>query len=153
MKYNRLSPLRYPGGKAKLYPKISELLDKYKLDKFHYYEPYAGGAGIALALLFNGRAHHITINDADYAIYSFWHSVTHDTDKLINLILNTPVTIKEWNVQKNIQNNKLNYSTLEVGFSTFFLNRTNHSGILKAGYLGGKSQEKNKIDCRYNKET
>jgi len=42
---------------------------------------------------------------------------------------------------------------LELGFSTFFLNRTNRSGIIDGGMIGGVNQTGNyKIDCRFNKE-
>ncbi len=42
---------------------------------------------------------------------------------------------------------------MELGFATFFLNRTNRSGILNAGVIGGKKQTGQwKIDARYNKD-
>lgn len=41
----------------------------------------------------------------------------------------------------------------ELGFAMFFLNRTNRSGILDAGPIGGYDQSGTyKIDCRFNKE-
>lgn len=54
---------------------------------------------------------------------------------------------------KNILLNSEKHSMLEIGFATFFLNRTNRSGILKAGVIGGKAQlGKWKIDVRFNKK-
>ena len=54
---------------------------------------------------------------------------------------------------KKIHNNQSDYDRLDVGFSTFFLNRTNRSGIIKAGVIGGNDQTGNyKIDARYNKD-
>jgi hypothetical protein len=32
------------------------------------------------------------------------------------------------------------HDDLEVGFATFFLNRTNRSGILNGGIIGGRDQ-------------
>lgn len=146
------SPLRYPGGKNKLAPFIAKICTDYAITE-HYVEPYSGGAAVALFLLLEGFVRHITINDNDRSIYAFWHSVLNNTDELCEMIQNTPVTIDEWIVQREIQKNKENCNLLELGFSTFFLNRTNRSGIIKGGVIGGRNQNgKYKLDCRYNKE-
>ena len=146
-----VTPLRYPGGKTKLYLLVKELIKVNNCKT--YIEPYAGGAGVALKLLFNNDVQKIMINDFDKAIYSFWYSVLNYTDELVKKIEETPITMEEWYIQKNIYENKSNSnSILELGFATLFLNRTNRSGILKAGVIGGKSQEGNyKLDCRFNK--
>lgn len=149
------SPLRYPGGKGKLYKKTSELLRNIGLSEIVYVEPYAGGAGLALELLFKGDVSSIVLNDYDISIYAFWFSILNCKDEFIKMIFDKPVTIEEWYIQKDIQDNKEGYSNelLKLGFSTFFLNRTNRSGIIKGGVLGGKNQDgKDKIDCRFNKE-
>ena len=118
----------------------------------HYIEPYAGGAGIAFHLLFTGYASHIHINDLNKSIYSFWHVVLHDTDNICRLIHDTPVNIDNWFRQKYIQSCPEQHSMLELGFSTFFLNRTNRSGIISGGVIGGKLQQGPwKLDARYNK--
>ena len=118
-----------------------------------YLEPYAGGAGVALDLLFNECCKNIHINDFDVAVFNFWNSVTQNTDCFLKLLNDTPVTIEEWHKQKFILANPQDHSQLEHGFSTFFLNRTNRSGILKAGVIGGKNQDGNyKLDARYNKK-
>ncbi len=146
------SPLRYPGGKNKLYPLVKLMINRIDHDLV-YIEPFVGGGGLALSLLYNEDVNRIVINDYDKAIYSFWRAVLTDTDKLINLINDTPVTIEEWYKQSSIYLNKNKKYSLELGFATFFLNRTNRSGVLKAGPIGGYSQKgKYKIDCRYNKE-
>ena len=146
------SPLRYPGGKGKLAPYLSELTTLNNLEGGHYAEPFAGGAGVALDLLFNEKMSHIHINDLDKSIYSFWNSVVYNTQAFIDLILETDITIENWRVAKEIRNHPSNHSELELGFSTFFLSRTNRSGILNGGIIGGVSQDGQwKIDCRYNK--
>ena len=43
------TPLRYPGGKAKLADYVKALLKENRLLDGEYVEPYAGGAAIALA--------------------------------------------------------------------------------------------------------
>lgn len=149
------SPLRYPGGKGKLYLKTIDLLKQLGLENTSYIEPYAGGAGLALNLLLNGDVGRLVLNDYDISIYAFWYSILNDKDEFINRIKNVTVTIEEWEKQKEIQDKKNQYQDdlTTLGFSTFFLNRTNRSGILKGGVLGGKDQKgKNKIDCRFNKE-
>lgn len=146
------SPLRYPGGKAKLAPYIKQLIVKNQLLNGVYVEPYVGGGGVALALLFEKYVDRIIINDKDKAIYAFWYEVLNDADNLCRLICDTPITIQTWKKQKEIQKHPLEYSALEFGFSTFFLNRTNRSGILNAGVIGGIHQiGKYLMDARYNK--
>ena len=116
-------------------------------------EPFAGGAGVALDLLFNGYVSDIHINDVDLAIYHFWHAIVNNTDNFLTLLQQAPLTIREWEKQKLILKHPKNHSDLEHGFATFYLNRTNRSGILKAGVIGGKSQNGTyKLDARFNKE-
>lgn len=147
------SPLRYPGGKGKLFQFVKDLIVHNKIDGGSYSEPYAGGANIALGLLIEDYVSEIYINDYDRSIYSFWYSILKDTDEFIKRIWDTPVNMKQWKIQKKIQDNKDDYDYLELGFSTFFLNRTNRSGVIKAGVIGGNDQTGNyKIDARYNKE-
>lgn len=147
------TPLRYPGGKAKFAPIIESFIKHNGLNGGHYLEPYAGGAGVALYLLINEICSTIHINDYDIAVYNFWKSILSDTEQFIKKIENIEVTIDEWEKQKLILNNPTQYSRLENGFATFFLNRTNHSGILKGGVIGGKKQNgKYKLDARFNKK-
>lgn len=145
------SPLRYPGGKSKLTAYIVETLRLNDLEGGTYVEPFAGGCAIAWYLLLEGHVSKVWINDLDPAIHAFWYSVLYRTDELCRLIEETDVTIEEWHNQKKI------YSTvddvLQLGFATFFLNRTNRSGILKAGVIGGLEQNGNYLlDCRYQKD-
>lgn len=146
------SPLRYPGGKYKMYKYIAQLIKETNCNT--YIEPFCGGAAVALELLFNGVVKNIVINDYDYTIYCFWDSVLHRTDELVEKVLQTNISMEEWHRQKSIREDLDNYDRLEIGFSTFFLNRTNRSGIIdKAGPIGGFSQlGEYPIDCRFNKE-
>lgn len=152
-----LSPLRYPGGKNKTYFYVKHLVKTN--DIITYIEPFAGGAAVALRLLINNDVKRIIINDYDRSIYAFWNSVVNHTNDFISMINETPITMDEWHKQKQIQDNKHSFELgnvsdeLRLGFSTLFLNRTNRSGILKAGVIGGKNQDGNyKMDCRFNKE-
>lgn len=145
------SPLRYPGGKRKLANYISNLITLNQLEDCTYVEAFAGGSSIALSLLFEQYAKKIYINDYDPAVFNFWKSVVHDTDDFCRLITDTQINMDNWRKQKSILNDE-NSSILESGFALFFLNRTNRSGIIKAGVIGGKNQNGNyKMDCRFNK--
>lgn len=147
------SPLRYPGGKSCLYDLTSHILRLNKLERGHYAEPYAGGAGLALTLLFEGHVSDIHLNDCDQSIWAFWDSVLNATDDLVALIESAPVNMENWYRQRDIYQNANDYDDLTIGFATFFLNRTNRSGIVKgAGVIGGLEQCGNyKIDCRFNR--
>lgn len=145
------SPLRYPGGKNKLAAFIAKICIDNNIDG-HYVEPYSGGASVALYLLLEGFVKKITINDKDRSIYAFWHSVLNNTTQLCERIKNTELTIQEWRKQREIQSNKDKADLLDLGFSTFFLNRTNRSGIINGGVIGGINQTGNYlINCRFNK--
>ncbi len=136
-----------------MYDYIVDLIKQNNLIDCHYIEPFAGGAGVAIKLLQEGYVRKITINDFDRSIYAFWHSILNNTSQFIEKIHETEVSITEWHLQKSIQSNKVEAGLLELGFSTFFLNRTNRSGILKAGPIGGLEQKGNyKLDCRFNKD-
>ena len=147
------SPLRYPGGKGKILSFMIDLIKLNKLENIEYIEPYAGGAAVALGLLLNNKVSQIHINDSDKAIYAFWDSVLNYTDEFIQKIEETPITVEEWRIQKSIYNNTKQHSDLDIGFSAFFLNRCNRSGVLKGGIIGGYEQKGNwKIDARFNKQ-
>jgi DNA adenine methylase len=146
------SPLRYPGGKNRLANFIS-LICKANDINGHYIEPYAGGAAVALYLLFSKRVSQITINDIDRSIYAFWYSILNNMQDFCKLVKKTEINIENWRHCQLIQENKKNATLLELGFSTFFLNRTNISGVIDAGVIGGINQDgKYKMDCRFNKK-
>jgi len=146
------SPLRYPGGKAKIAPFMQKVISVNHLSDGIYVEPFAGGAGTALSLLLEEYVHTIILNDIDRSIYAFWYSILNYTDEFCSLIESSPLTISEWRRQKEIQKEKETADLLCLGFSTFYLNRTNRSGILDGGVIGGINQTgKWKIDARFNK--
>ena len=147
------SPLRYPGGKACLYDLTTYFLGINELQQRSYAEPYSGGCGLALSLLYSGHVSQIHLNDIDRSVWAFWQSVLNHTDELIDWIEKIDVTIDEWERQRSVQFRKGEAEIVELGFSTFFLNRTNRSGIIHSGgVIGGKAQQGEwKLDCRFNK--
>lgn len=147
------SPLRYPGGKRKLFEYTKKLILENNLQHCTYIEPFAGGAGLALTLLDKGIVDTIILNDADRSIYAIWYSILNHTEAFCELISSTPVTLETWYIEKEKQSKKSELDLLTLGFSTFFLNRTNRSGIINGGIIGGKDQSGTyKLDCRFNKE-
>jgi DNA adenine methylase len=151
--YLNYSPLRYPGGKACLSNFIADIISLNGVRGGTYLELYAGGAGAALNLLFDNVVRHIHINDFDYHVYAMWHSLLNHPRAFINRINRSDVTIEEWRHQKQIFDLGARADLVDLGYATFFLNRTNRSGILlKAGPIGGFDQTGNyKIDVRFNK--
>ena len=150
-----LSPLRYPGGKSRIAAFVKQIIKDNNLLDGVYVEPYAGGAAVALSLLMDEYVSRIIINDKDRSIYAFWYSVLNESERLCQYIEETPVTMDTWRMQREIQlaENKNTVDLLSLGFSTFFMNRTNRSGIIKAGVIGGFDQTGSyKIDARYKKE-
>lgn len=150
-----LSPLRYPGGKAKLSAFIQRIFEDNALIGAHYAEPYAGGAGVGLSLLALDYVSQIHLNDIDPSVYAFWRSVLIYPEELCKLVTDTRATIHEWRKQKEIQAAPDRHSLIELGFSTLFLNRTNRSGIIRGGgVIGGLHQTGPwKLNARYYKST
>lgn len=144
------SPLRYPGGKDKIYKFVASLLEENNLIGINYAEPYAGGAGLALHLLNNEFVGKIYLNDLAPEIYFFWRAVLDRTEDLCDWIDKVKVDIDSWHYYKDAQTST---DSFELAKSTFFLNRTNVSGVLKGGVIGGLNQTgRFKIDARFNKE-
>jgi len=146
------SPLRYPGGKQKLSPFIVEILIANELLNGHYVEPYAGGAGAALELLLSRRVNSIHLNDSSVPVYSFWNSILTEPERFCRSIVSASMTVEEWKRHKEIVKNTDAYDPFEVGFSTFYLNRVNRSGVLSGGLIGGLLQNGNwKMDARFTR--
>lgn len=144
------TPLRYPGGKARFAPVLADVITLNDLSGGHYLEPYAGGAGVALALLMDGLVEHIHINDADAAVAVFWRVATQHSEALSTMVANEAVTMEAWHHWRSVMLGQVQSTELERGFATLFMNRTNRSGILKGGVIGGKEQGGTyKLDARF----
>ena len=148
------SPLRYPGGKARLAGFLQRTITLNDLNGCSYYEPFAGGAGAAIRLLSDGHVAHLNLNDADRRIYALWKAILGDTNKFSDRILSIPLTIKEWHNQHSICSRGSKVSLFDLGFAAFYMNRCNRSGILiGSGPIGGYNQQGSwGIDARFNRE-
>jgi len=148
-----LSPLRYPGGKARFSPFMASLIRSQPSRATYYAEPFAGGAGAALRLLADEVVRAVLINDLSPGIAAFWRSQFMHADELADRIERAVVSIDEWHNQRDIFMNADDHDDLSLGYATFFLNRCNRSGILNARPIGGLKQEgKWKIDARFNRK-
>lgn len=146
------SPLRYPGGKGKVANYIKLLLLENDLVGCEYVEPYAGGASVALSLLFEDYADRVHINDLNPSVYAFWQTVLGRTEDLCERVLSVNVDVDEWHRQRAVQEQP-QADVFDLGFSTFFLNRCARSGIIRGGVIGGLDQDGPwKIDARFNRE-
>lgn len=149
-----LSPLRYPGGKAKLFAYFVQIISLNKLYGKQYSEPFAGGVGLALKLLHHGYVSTIELNDADPAIAAFWNCVLNQADEFCDLIQNVDLSVEEWRKQRQAYSAGLDNGELALGFAAYYLNRTSRSGIIEgSGPIGGYSQSGEwKIDARFNRD-
>lgn len=146
------SPLRYPGGKGSLYSRLRKAIRENNLAGCRYVEPFAGGAGAGLGLLVTGQVSKVVINDLDPAIHAFWASLITDPDAMVARIRKVALNVKEWRRQKEIYSSS-NADLSSLGFATFYLNRTNRSGVLNGGPIGGLGQTGNYlINARFNRE-
>jgi DNA adenine methylase len=148
------SPLRYPGGKARLTGFLANVIELNDLRGCVYYEPYAGGAGAALGLLRKEAVTELHLNDADTCVYAFWRSALHASDRFAERIRSVPLTIEEWHRQHDICVRPGSHAQFDVGFAAFFMNRCNRSGVLTgAGPIGGYEQSgKWHMDVRFNRD-
>ena len=131
---------------------VTCLLEENRLYDVEYVEPYAGGAAIALALLFGEYASIVHINDLSRPVYAFWHAVLNNTGELCHRIERVEINMHEWRRQRAIYDNQDTADLTDLGFATLFLNRTNRSGIIGGGVIGGKDQSGTwLLDARFTK--
>jgi len=147
------TPLRYPGGKRRLAPFVMRLLEENGMRNINYAEPYAGGAAVAMALLLEEYASTIHINDLSRPVYAFWNSVINETSELCRRIEKVRLSMAEWRRQRMVYENRETADLSDLGFAALFLNRTNRSGIIGGGVIGGYQQLSEwRIDARFNRE-
>ena len=147
------TPIRYPGGKTKLYPLIKSILDENNLNGCTYCEAFAGGAGLAMKLLLKNDVSSVLINDFDRAVFCMWNAIVNQPEEMCEFVRSTPLCIGEWKRHHERYKNQEEVTDLELAKSAFFLNRTNISGILDGGVIGGVNQDgPYKMDARFNRD-
>jgi DNA adenine methylase len=148
---HHISPLRYPGGKGKLANYVKAIVKQSGMLDATYIEPFTGGGGVGLALLLNGYVSRIVLNDLSKPVYAFWRAMLTRPDEFRQRILTVPLTVQEWQVQRDIFRDCAD--EFDLGFAAFYLNRTNHSGVLNGGMIGGYAQTSSYgLGARFNRE-
>jgi len=133
-----------------LAPFLAELLEANSAARWDYVEPYAGGAGVAMELLIDNKVRRVFLNDSSYPIFALWKSIVTYPDEFCRMISRASLSLRSWERHREVLRQPQAHSLLDVGFSTFFLNRCNRSGVLTAGVIGGKAQSgKWRIDARF----
>ncbi|MEJ8845667.1 DNA adenine methylase [Variovorax rhizosphaerae] len=149
------SPLRYPGGKSDFLAVAAEIFQLSGFTGLHVVEPYAGSAAIALGLLDFGLTPSVLLLERDPLLFGFWHSVFCRPEELIARFQELPITLETWHsLQHYLKvSNPMSQDLVALGLAGLFFNRTNFSGILNAGPIGGKQQSSvYDISCRTNKD-
>lgn len=148
------TPIRYPGGKTKIYNTMSDIISRNSLTGCTYAEPFAGGSGLAIKLLLKGDVSRIILNDLDRAIFCIWDAIINRSDELCQYIETVELSVDEWKKNREIYRHQKNVSDFELAKAAFYLNRTNVSGILKGGLIGGLEQTGSyKMDARFTRKT
>ena len=148
-----VSPFRYPGGKAFLYKYLQLRVAMLPSGSRVYAEPFCGGAGAAAILLKLGTVDEIHLNDADPKVYAAWKAILEEPNRFADSIMESAIDLDSWHKCRDIVTGAQSIN-FDLGFATFFLNRTSRSGIvIGAGPIGGYDQNgKWKIDARFNRE-
>lgn len=118
------SPLRYPGGKSTMTGLLNQIRKLNGLGNRALAEPFAGGAGASLNLLFLEEVGEIYINDLDQAIHDFWWSLINKPNEFCQLLETKKTNIGEWHRQRQTYRSRKRVSRLNRGFSAFYLNLT-----------------------------
>lgn len=146
------TPVRYPGGKSKTYPTIDAIVEASGLVGCAYAEAFCGGAGLAVKLLIRGRVSRVLLNDLDPAVYSMWDAIVRHPGELCDFLMGVPLTVSEWERHHEALL-AAGAPSLALGMSALFLNRTNRSGILRGGPIGGRDQSgPYGIGARFNRD-
>lgn len=147
------TPLRYPGGKQRLAPFINEVLVANDADRWNYVEAYAGGAGVGMELLLEDRVKRVHLNDCSRPIYAFWRAILDHPEAFCRRISRAALTLDAWRKHRDVVRAQAEHDVLDLGFSTFFLNRCNRSGVLTGGVIGGLQQQGEwLIDARFPRQ-
>lgn len=148
------TPLRYPGGKGWLSYYVENFISFNKLDVDILVEPFAGSAAISISLLKKKIVDQAYISELDPLVVAFWKAVINKNSELMEHVSSMTVNLETWYYMRNYLKEELTPRSdiVELAGAFLFLNRTNYSGIVNSGPLGGKKQKsKYKIDCRFNK--
>lgn len=139
-----LSPLRYPGGKARMAQFLGELFAQQVsvMDVEVWIEPFAGGAGAGLALLEARAVPEVWLTEKNPAIAALWRAVLDDHEQLAARVEAAvpDMALYDWAREQVAAAGEC--AEDELAFAALVLNRCSRSGMVhpSAGPIGGKSQ-------------
>lgn len=149
------TPFRYPGSKSSFASTVKSYVLHNDLQGCKIIEPYAGSAAVTLALVSEEICSSAVLGERDPLMFSFWKVALQQPDALINKIREADVSLERWHELRPLlecetpEEDRL----VEMAFAALFFNRTNFSGVLHTGPIGGQDQSSAyKIDCRFNRE-
>jgi DNA adenine methylase len=141
------SPLRYPGGKARMAPWLTDTFEAllWPMDVEIWLEPFGGGAGAALTALASGRVPEAWIVEANPALAAFWTTVMNDGPAMADRVERTVPTLGMFQDSRQTVAAALDgerIDTFKLGLAAFILNRCSRSGMIlpSVGPIGGKAQ-------------
>jgi DNA adenine methylase len=145
-----LSPLRYPGGKAKflkkIIPKIYTPYDEFR-------EPFVGGGSVFLTALkeINPMAKY-RINDLNYSVFCFWKELKENGDELIDKIEQIrKVSLDGRLLYNQFKPKDISRSCFDEAVRFFVLNRITFSGITDCGGFSEESFQKRFTNSSINR--
>jgi len=155
-----VSPLRYPGGKARMAPWLAEAfaVQTSNMDVEVWIEPFAGGAGAGLTLLDAEAVSEVWLTEKHPAIAAMWRAVLDDGEALARRVETTSADMTLWGwalEQVTAAQAGQTLDDRELGFAALVVNRCSRSGIIapRVGPIGGKSQEGRwTVGSRWNPE-
>lgn len=143
-----VSPLRYPGGKARMTPFLTDLFVQQHgvlLDIEVWIEPFAGGAGAGLGLLDQGVITDLWLVERNPGLAAFWRTVAHDGERFAATVRSTTASMKTWHHSREVLAAREAGESVDddaLALAAFVVNRCSRSGMVnsKVGPIGGKGQ-------------
>lgn len=156
-----ISPLRYPGGKARMTEWLVDVFDHLymPMDVEVWIEPFGGGAGAGLTALEQGTVEDVWICEANPALAAFWTTLTDEDgegERLARRVESTVPDLVQFTAARETVAAGLageQVDRFELGFAAFLLNRCSRSGMVlpNVGPIGGKAQAgKDTIASRFH---
>lgn len=151
-----VSPLRYPGGKARIAPVLEAVWGQAPPEAEVWIEPFAGGAGVALALLESGAASEAWLVEANPAVAALWEWLLSDPDGAARRVELWEPTLDGFYAARDEVSRALEGDSEvrdDLAWSAFVVNRCSFSGIVdgRVGPLGGRSQTgRYRVSSRWN---
>ncbi len=125
----QLSPLRYPGGKTWLVPRIRRWLESLEHRPDVFVEPFAGGAVASLTAVMEGLADRAALCEIDPDIARLWRCIIGESERLAEMVEGFDATPD--NVRAALA--ETSEDEARAAFKTLVRNRVNRGGILAKG--------------------